>query len=467
METTVSPAPASKKPGFLINRNFALLWGGQSISNVGDFVFSTTLVLWIAAIIARGQTWGPLAVSGVLLATSFPIFLVGPIAGVYVDRWDKRRTMMAMDASRAILIALLLVVAIGKPPVSWQLGLIYTVVFLASACAQFFNPARFALIGDIVEEPYRARASGLSQTTFSVAVIIGPPLAAPLLFAFGVEWALILNALSFVVSFLAILAMRVPSSSGASSPAPHGNFFQDFSAGLRFFFSNRILLTLFITIIIVMLGGGALNALDIFFTTQNLHTSADLYGFLGAAQGFGMVLGAILASIFAQRIGVARLFWLSIVALGTVLLVFARLTSFAPALAVLFVGGLTLAPIDVAAGPLILHATPKEFVGRVMAVISPTNALASIVSAAIAGSLASTVLHGFHAVVLGISLGPIDTIFTGTAILVTLGGFYAMVGLRGVTLAKAEDAPAPEARAEEAEPAAAPERAAGQPSSEL
>ncbi|HEU5367178.1 MAG TPA: MFS transporter, partial [Ktedonobacterales bacterium] len=126
METTASPAPASKKSSFLINRDFGLLWGGQSISNVGDFVFDTTLILWIATIIATGQSWAPLAVSGVLVATSIPIFLVGPIAGVFVDRWDKRRTMLAMDAARAILIVLLLLVAIGKLSAAWQLGLIYT-----------------------------------------------------------------------------------------------------------------------------------------------------------------------------------------------------------------------------------------------------------------------------------------------------------------------------------------------------
>src|SRR5579885_2288719 len=125
METAAPPAPASKKFSFLINRDFGLLWGGQSISNVGDFVFDTTLILWIATIIAGGQTWAPLAVSGVLVATAVPIFLIGPIAGVFVDRWNKRQTMLAMDATRAILIALLLPVALGKPSIFWQLGAIY------------------------------------------------------------------------------------------------------------------------------------------------------------------------------------------------------------------------------------------------------------------------------------------------------------------------------------------------------
>ncbi|MGH2487726.1 MAG: hypothetical protein ACRDHE_17130, partial [Ktedonobacterales bacterium] len=77
----------------LINKNFALLWTGQTISAFGDTLFDTTVVLWIALVLARGQTWAPLAVSGGLLATLVPKILVGPMAGVFVDRWDKQRTL--------------------------------------------------------------------------------------------------------------------------------------------------------------------------------------------------------------------------------------------------------------------------------------------------------------------------------------------------------------------------------------
>src|SRR5215469_13340182 len=88
-----------RSPGLLINRNFGLLWCGQVISITGDFVFDTTLVLWITTFIARNQSWGPLAVSRLLMMTSIPTFVVGPLAGVFVDRWDKRQTMMRMDVA--------------------------------------------------------------------------------------------------------------------------------------------------------------------------------------------------------------------------------------------------------------------------------------------------------------------------------------------------------------------------------
>ncbi len=443
METSpaTSTARISKIP-FYINRNFALLWGGQAVSNVGDFVFQTTLVLWIAAVIAKGQSWAPLAVSGVLLATFVPIFLIGPLAGVFVDRWEKRRTMLAMDATRAVLVSLLLLnTGIISLPVGWQLGLIYAVVFLESACSQFFNPSRFAFIGDVVEEQHRARASGLGQVTLNLAVVIGPPLAAPLLFAFGVQWALIINALSFVVSLLAILAVRPPPRAGSDSPAEQASFFRELAGGLRFFVSNRVLTTILISIVIAVLGAGCFDALNIFFLTQNLHAPADLYGFIGAAFGGGAILGAVLGSAFAQRIGVARMFWLFLIILGVLFLVYARLTSFALAAVAAFLVGVGNAPINVAAGPLILHVTPREYLGRVMAVINPSSSLASVVSITLAGTLASTALRGFHATFWGLTFGPMDTIFTGTGLLILLGGVYAMVNLRQVRLA-GENAPA-------------------------
>ena len=125
-----------------------------------------------------------------------------------------------------------------------------------------------------------------------------------------------------------------------------------------------------------------------------------------------------------------------------------------PFLVLIALVGIFQAGLNVAAGPLLLHVTPRELVGRVSSVIDPMSSLASIVSIGLAGILASTVLQHLDATLLGLHFGPIDTIFTGTGILVVLGGLYAMVNLRGVTLA-GEKQPAPVAT-----PAAAAEESA-------
>ena len=95
----------------------------------------------------------------------------------------------------------------------------YGVVFLINVCEQFFRPAQMALLGDIVAEEYRGRASGLLQASGSLAILIGPLLAPLVVVTFGVEWTLLFDALSFLVAFLTLLAMRVPVRRGASPRA--------------------------------------------------------------------------------------------------------------------------------------------------------------------------------------------------------------------------------------------------------
>lgn len=109
MESASAPSSrteAAQRTAPLINRGFALLWSGQVVTDLGTVVFNTALIIWIAAALAHGQPWAPLAVSGLLLAQSLPMLLVRPLAGVFVDRWDSRRTMLRMDALRAALVAL-------------------------------------------------------------------------------------------------------------------------------------------------------------------------------------------------------------------------------------------------------------------------------------------------------------------------------------------------------------------------
>ncbi|MDP9472460.1 MAG: hypothetical protein M3Q71_17625 [Chloroflexota bacterium] len=80
-----SIAGTAAKPGVLVNRDFALLWLGHTLSVLGDFLFETTLVVWIASDLAQGQAWASLAVSGLLVASAVPTFVIGPVAGVFVD----------------------------------------------------------------------------------------------------------------------------------------------------------------------------------------------------------------------------------------------------------------------------------------------------------------------------------------------------------------------------------------------
>jgi MFS family permease len=438
------------KPGLLINRDFALLWSGQTVSVIGDLMFATTLIIWIATGLAAHQSWSPIAVSGVLIAASAPTLLIGVFAGVFVDHAQKRPLMLWMDGLRAVIVAALVVasgafplpfLAEGRLPLFWTLGLIYGVVALVNIADQFFSPSTMALIQDIVPVEQQARAMGLSQAAISIALIIGPSLAAPLYAAFGPEWALLIDGASFAISFLTIFAIRTPhhalhaqaadgQAPGAQAPRP--SFWAELLAGMRFYFSNRVLVTLLIGVVVAVSGASALNTLDVFYATQNLHATTAMYGFIGGVFGAGAILGSIVFGLIAQRIGLARTLWATLAIFGVLVVALSRVTAYEVALGLFLVAGALNAGLNVAAGPIMLRETPNEMMGRMMSIFRPTLNLSILVATALIGYLAGVTLRDFHAVVLGQSFAAVDTIWLAGGVLMTFSGLVLMIGLRGV-----------------------------------
>ena len=317
-------------------------------------------------------------------------------------------------------------------PLIWTLGAIYAVVFLMNTADQFFSPAMLALVGDLVPEAQQPKAMGLRQASVSLASILGPALAAPLFIAFGGQWSLLINALSFVASFITIAAIRAPKVATSGVSGAQANFVREFREGLRFYVRSRVLMTLLVAIVIAVTGAIALETLNIFFTTDNLHAPIRLYGFMGAAFGVGAIVGAILASVFAERLGVGRTLWLSLLLAGVAVIVVSRITSFVPALALFALIGLFITGVNVTIGPLMLRATPRDLLGRVNAVIGPAMSAGILIGTALAGYLASVTLRGLHVAFAGTIFGPVDTIYTFAGLLFVVGAVAAVVGLRGV-----------------------------------
>src|SRR5438876_132582 len=240
--TPLKTMPDSIPPGkgLLINRNFAWLACGQAISNLGDFVFSTTLLIWVFTI-----TQSAAAVSGVLAAQYLPVFLLGPLAGVFVDRWNRRRTMLISDLIRAAAATLPLLA-----PQSLRLQAIYTSVFLISALGRFFLPAESGVMQVIVTEQQQMRAASIKQATFALSIIVGPALASPLYFAVGPVLAILINAVSYLVSAFCLARLRAPQAAlhphafqhGEKADSGMGALIRELLAGLQFVVVTRTVL---------------------------------------------------------------------------------------------------------------------------------------------------------------------------------------------------------------------------------
>lgn len=430
-KTSDVTSPGSSRRHLLINRNFALLWSGQTISALGDFIFNTTLVVWVAVDLARGQAWTPLAVSGIFLASTLPTILLGPLAGVFVDRWNKRQAMIWATFAQAACIALLLAqVSIGRIGPFEQLGILYLLLFLVNTCAQIARPAWLPLTGQIVAQNEQAQAMGLDQGSASLAMLIGPVLAPPLLLAFGPQWALLIDLFSFLISTLTLLFIHIPQDRRERTNRARGSFLTELHAGAVFLFKSHLLRVMLTLLLIAELGAGALVALDIFFVTQNLHTPPALYGVLDTVMGLGTIAGALFAGALGERIGLTRILWASVLALGIGIIVYARLTGFVPALILVFLLGIPLAMLSVVSGPLLLRATPQELLGRVTSLFNPLTTCAMLIGSAIAGAVDSALVGHFHLSLLSLTFGPVDIIFTAAGLLLLISGLYAMLNLR-------------------------------------
>lgn len=370
--------------GLLINRNFALLAVGQAISNMGDFVYSTTLLVWVFIL-----THSAAAISGVLIAQYTPVFLLGPIAGVFVDRWNRRQTMIVSDLIRAAVALLPFVV-----PAFLRLPTIYTSVFLIAAFSRFFMPARSGLLQVIVSDKQQPQAASITQATFALSFIIGPAIASPLYFAVGPLIACIINAVSFLVSALCLWYIRAskeelhPYAAGKNTEQLAGGIrpvIRELLAGFHFVARTRVLLVVTFLALIAMLGAGALNALDIIFVNRNLHASAALYGPLTAAGGIGTLIGAICLGFVAKKVAPKYILTGCVFLLGVGLVIYSFQTWFLAALVINFIMCIPQGGIDVGFGPLLLNSTPQALMGRVQSVIETAMFGMSLISIGLAG----------------------------------------------------------------------------------
>ena len=199
----------SKFTEVLKNRNFFFLWLGQIISQLGDRLDQMALIAFVY-LRAPGST---LEIAKILSFTIIPVFLIGPLAGVYVDRWDRRRTMYICDFLRAILvltIPLFLFYTKTMFP-------IYLIIFIVFSIGRFFVPAKLSIIPDLVEKKDLLMANSLVNITGMIAAILGFGISGVLVEWLGAKSGFYLDALSFLVSGVLIFLIAKKASGEAAT----------------------------------------------------------------------------------------------------------------------------------------------------------------------------------------------------------------------------------------------------------
>jgi MFS family permease len=250
--------PSQSKAGTAIygrilhNRSFVALWLGQTVSFIGDYFY------WLAIpIMVEKLTGSALQVGLSVIASALPMLLLGPVAGVFVDRWDRRRTMMIADIVRGLLVLVCLVVMTPE-----QVWIYYAIAFLMSCVSRFFFPAQNALLPLIVpDKADLLAANGLMQIVQTAGFLIGPALAGFSIGVWGEQVAFVADSVTFFVSAAAILTMTVPrTTAGRQAMRTTGRsteiaaVWAEMQEGVAYLFGNRTMVGILLCMAVVQFG---------------------------------------------------------------------------------------------------------------------------------------------------------------------------------------------------------------------
>lgn len=367
--------------------------------------------------------------SGLLVFSVIPTIILGPFAGVFADRWDPRNTLgitAALSVPLVLIPTILLVPVANGVTTRLELATVYSAVLLGSIAVQFLRPSSARLLRAVVQDQYLPRVASLTQTSASISILLGPAIAAPIFVAFGPMWGLLLNAISFCLAAAAFSCVRQPSSKEVEYSAPTSRgVLNELKEGVHFFQSSRVLSAVALCMVAAMMGASMVASLEVFFIIENLNSTEAFFGLLSAAEGVGMIVGGAFGVLIAPRVRMVQLLWISVASLGFVILIYSRLTTLWPALIVLVVMGVFSSLLSIALSPLIFQETPERYIGRVNALLNPLIFSGALIGMLSGGVLYSVLKGEIEIEFLLFTLGPLDSIFSLSALICIAAALYA------------------------------------------
>jgi predicted MFS family arabinose efflux permease len=369
----------------LRQRNFALLWLGGLISMTGNWLLVVALPFYVYE-----RTGSVVATTAIIMVRAVPSILLGSVAGVFVDRWDRRRTMIVTNLLQAGIVLLLLLVRSGD----W-LWIVYVMAFLETAVSRFFGPAEGALLPRLVGEEHLVAANSLNALNDNIARLGGPALGGALLLWQGLPAVVIVDSASYLVAALLIFLVRSPSTHSdaqvetvdAARSAWVG-VWREWLSGIRLVKTNAVVGSLFLVIAVQTLADGTLNALVVPFVDEVLHAEAVVFGWLITAQGIGGLVGGFFVGWLGRAVPASHLLGFGLSIVGTLTLVLVNLPSIPVALMVGALIGPPMMAAMVSQQTLLQTSVPDAYRGRILAAAGTTQSLLRLAGLGLSATLA-------------------------------------------------------------------------------
>jgi predicted MFS family arabinose efflux permease len=363
-------------------RDFRLLWGGGLISSLGSWL----LILAIPAHIFL--VTGSLRDTGLTLAADYlPLLLLGPVAGVFTDRWDRRRLMIATDLFRAGAVAVMLLgIAPGR---YWVL---YVAMIAESSGYVLFTPALQARTPAVVGTgTLLSSANSLNAVTDGTVRLIGGPLGGILLTAYGIRWLICADALSYLLSAAALCRTSRPDGERPDHKATIGEVARDLIEGVNVLRNQPVARALLPAAVIFLAANASLSAVLIPFGVQRLGGSEQT-GFLLSCLGVGFLAGAPVLRALLDRVQPRTLLTASLTGTAVAYLLLFTSSSLATALPAAAAVGMFGSMSLVTPQTTMQRVIPNAALGRVSAVFLTGEAAATL-TGAVAGPCIAQAAH--------------------------------------------------------------------------
>lgn len=373
MSIAAAPAPRLSPFAVFRNRNFSKIWTGQLISTMGSALTSLAASIYIFRL-----TNSAMSVGLMLMATAAPSLLVGLFAGVLVDRFDRKRIMIAADLVRAVLV--FLIPFLVPLSVIW----LYVIVMLTSAIGQFFDPAQESVLPEVASEEELAAANSLMAISSFGATAIGFAASGLIASAANISWAFYLDAVSFLFSGFCIFLIRIKpiQAEGETNAAM---VMKNMKVGIRQLFDTPILRSLFTAQIPTLVAFGLSNALLLPFALRALKATEFEYGLQEGLTSLGFVVGSLLIAGIFDRMREGA--WIAAGYLGMALtsIVYAFTHSIPLAIVIVTISGFFNAPSSIGRRLVVQRNTPREMRGRVNSVFFVSRDVLFLIGMAAAG----------------------------------------------------------------------------------
>jgi MFS family permease len=284
------------------NKSFLSFWLAQLISQFGDRINQMALV----GLVAGREFGSAMELAKLLTFTIIPVFIVGPIAGVYVDRWDRKTTLFVCDLLRGVIILMIPLVFLR-----WHsLVPVYVIVFLAFCLSRFYVPAKMSIIPEIVDPDQLHVANSLATVTGMIAFVLGALLGGLIVEYAGAKGGFICDSITFFIS-AALVSLIVPHkynvkprqivARGREMAITYRDVLRDMRRGVRYILVNPDIRNIINLMLVLFMAAGAVYTVIIVFVQESFGSVTKHLGFLAVALGVGLFLGSLVYGKWGRK----------------------------------------------------------------------------------------------------------------------------------------------------------------------